>query len=194
MCVCVCKETTSGTAPNHNHKHTRRQHPQALSVISTRPPFATSPPPCAVQVALCPLCALCACCVYGCVRVGVCIRVCMCVCACGMRACWEPQHVGGGLAAARHAAWTAGQVRRLQRWSIPWCAHKMCEQKLGEASSIQQDVRAIRRSRRFSLRRAAEQTRCVQAWVPQHVSGGLVCVCVCVCLCMCAQRYVCLCV
>ena len=46
MCVCVCKETTSGTAPNYNHKHTRRQHPQALSVISTRPPFATSPPPC----------------------------------------------------------------------------------------------------------------------------------------------------
>ena len=50
-----------------------------------------------------------------------------------MSTCSEPRHVGGGLATAQHTARTAGQVRRQQQWWTPWCAHKMCEQTLGEA-------------------------------------------------------------
>jgi len=42
----------------------------------------------------------------------------------GIGACYEPRHVGGGLATARHATPTAGSERRLHRWSISWYAHR----------------------------------------------------------------------
>jgi hypothetical protein len=45
LCICVCKETTSGNTLDHNQRHTSRQKPQARPAISTRPPFATFPPP-----------------------------------------------------------------------------------------------------------------------------------------------------
>jgi len=42
-----------------------------------------------------------------------------------INAYYEPRHVSGRLTTARHATLTAGPERRLQWWSIPWCAHRV---------------------------------------------------------------------
>ena len=100
MCVCVCEETTSGTTPDHNHKHTCWQHPQALSIISTRPLFATSPPPVPKLpwahrfVCLCLVSAhsssnICLSVQANTSLFGKCVSVCVdvCVCVCGVCGC-----------------------------------------------------------------------------------------------------------